>query len=54
MSICFATPRWREDGRLFAASALDRGYRCDERDENYSSDPQVLLRSEIRAHQWNI
>jgi hypothetical protein len=53
-SVCLATPQWREDGRVFAASALDHGYRCGERDEHYSGDPQELLGSEIRAHQWNI
>ena len=52
--ICFATPRWREDGRVFATSALDHGDRCGEHDEHYSRDPQESLRSEIRAHQWNI
>jgi hypothetical protein len=49
--VCFAVPQWREDGRLFATSALDHGYRCGERDANYSGDPHELLRSEIRAHQ---
>jgi hypothetical protein len=53
-SVCFATPQWREDGRLSAAPALDHGYRCGEYDEHYSGDPQELLRGEIRAHQWNI
>ena len=53
-SVCLATPQWREDGRVFAASALDRGYRCREHDEHYGSDSQELLRSEMRAHQWNI
>jgi hypothetical protein len=52
--ICFATPRWREDGRVFATSALDHGDRCGEHDERYSGDPQDSSRSEIRAHQWNI
>jgi hypothetical protein len=53
-SVCFATPQWREGGRLSAASALDHGYRCGERHERDGGDPQELLRSEIRAHQWNI
>ena len=53
-SVCLATPQWREDGRVFAASALDHGDRCCEHDEHYGSDSQELLRSEMRAHQWNI
>jgi hypothetical protein len=53
-SISLATYHWRWDGRVFARSALDHGYRCGERDERYSGDPQELLRGEIRAHQWNI
>jgi hypothetical protein len=52
--VCFATSQWREDGRLSAASALDHGYRCGEHDEHDNGDPQKLLRSEMRAHQWNI
>lgn len=32
----------REDGRVFAAPALDHGYRCGERDKDYSRDPQEL------------
>jgi hypothetical protein len=54
MSVWFATFHWRQDGRVFAAPALDHGYRGGERDERYSGDPQELLRSEIRPHQWNI
>jgi len=53
-SAWFATFHWRQNGRLFAAPALDNGYRCGERDERYSGDPQELLRSEMRADQWNI
>jgi hypothetical protein len=53
-SVCFASPPWCDNGRVFAASALDHGYRCGEHDEHYGSDPQELLRSEMRAHQWNI
>ena len=53
-SVWFATFHWRQDGRVFAAPALDHGYRCGERDEHGSSDPQELLRREIGAHQWNI
>ena len=52
-SISFTSLKWREDG-LFAAPALDHSYRCGERDEHHGRDPQELLRSEIRAHQWNI
>jgi hypothetical protein len=52
--ICFASPHWRWNGRVFAASALDHGDRCDEHDEQHGGNPQELLRSEIRAHQWNI
>ena len=36
----------REDGRVFAAPALDHGYRCGKRDKDYSRDPQELLRRE--------
>jgi hypothetical protein len=39
-SICFATFRWRWDGRVFAA--LDHSYRCGEHDEHHGSDPQHL------------
>jgi hypothetical protein len=53
-SVCFASPHLRDNGRVFAAPALDHGYRCGEHDEHHGSDPQELLRSEIRAHQWNI
>jgi hypothetical protein len=53
-SVRFANPYRREDGRVFAASALDYGYRCGERDERYSGEPQEFLRSQISAHQWNI
>jgi hypothetical protein len=53
-SVCFASPLWRDNGRVFAASALDHGNRCREHDEHYGSDPQELLRSGMRAHQWNI
>jgi len=53
-SVCVATFHWREDGRVFAALALDHGYRCGERDKRYSGNPQQLFRDEIRAHQWNI
>ena len=53
-SIRFATLQRRGDGRVFATSALDHGYRCGEHDEHHRSDPQELLRSEIGAHQWNI
>jgi hypothetical protein len=53
-NVCFAALHWCENGRVFAASALDHGYRCGERDERYCGKPQELLRSEIRAHQWNI
>jgi hypothetical protein len=52
--VCFATFHWREDGRVVATSTLDHGYRCGERDEPYSSDPQELLRREMGTHQWNI
>ena len=54
MSFRFTTPHRRCDGRVFAASALDYGRRCGERDEAYGGSPQKLLRSEIGAHQWNI
>ena len=50
----FAALHWCEDGRVFAASALDHGNRCDEHDEHHGGNPQKLLRSEMRAHQWNI
>jgi hypothetical protein len=50
-SVCFASPHWRDNGRVFAASALDHGYGRREHDEHHRSDPQELLRSEIRAHQ---
>jgi hypothetical protein len=53
-SISLAALHWREDGRVFAVSALDHGYHCDERGERYCGKPQELLRSEIRVHQWNI
>jgi hypothetical protein len=53
-SVCVATPGWRGDDLVFAASALDYGYRCGERNERYCGKPQELLRSEMRAHQWNI
>jgi hypothetical protein len=53
-SISLATFHWRWDRCVFAASALDHGYRCSERDDPYSGSPQKLLRREIRAHQWNI
>jgi hypothetical protein len=50
-SVCFASPHRRDNGRVFAASALDHGYRCDEHDEHHGGNPQELLRSEMRAHQ---
>jgi hypothetical protein len=50
-SISLATFHWRRDGRVFARSALDHGCRCSEHDEHHRSDPQELLRSEMRAHQ---
>jgi hypothetical protein len=53
-SVRSAALHWCEDGRVFAVSSLDHGYRCGERDEHGSSDPQELLRREIGAHQWNI
>jgi hypothetical protein len=53
-SVSLTTLHWRWNGRVFAASALDHGYRCREHDEHYGSDSQELLRSEMRAHQWNI
>jgi len=53
-SISLATFHWRWDGRVFARSALDRGYRCGEHDERHGGDPQDLFRDEIGAHQWNI
>jgi len=53
-SISFATFHWRKNGRVFAASALDHGYRSGERDEHHRGEPQEVLRSEIGAHQWNI
>jgi hypothetical protein len=53
-SVSFVTPQRREDGRISAASALDHGHRCGERDEHHSGDPNELLRSEMSAHQWNI
>ena len=53
-SVCFATLHRREDGLFFATSALDHGYRRGEHDEHHGSDPRELLRSEMRAHQWNI
>lgn len=53
-SVYFASPHWRDNGRVFAASALDHRYRCGEHDEHYGSDSQELLRSEMGAHQWNI
>ena len=46
-SICFATFHWCWDGRGFAASALDHGYRCGEHDEHHGRNPQELLRAEI-------
>jgi hypothetical protein len=52
-SVCFASPHWRDNGRVFAASALDNGYCCGEHDERYSRASQELLRREISAHQWN-
>ena len=45
-SVRFARLQWREDGRIFAAAALDHGYRCGEHDEHHSRDPQELLRGE--------
>jgi hypothetical protein len=53
-SVRFAKLHWCEYGRVFAASALDHGNRCDEHDEHHGGNPQELLRGEIRAHQWNI
>jgi hypothetical protein len=53
-SVCFATFHWRQDGRVFTTSALSHGYHRDKRDEHCSGNPQELLRSGIRAHQWNI
>jgi hypothetical protein len=53
-NVCFAALHRCENGRLFAASALDHGYCCGEYDERYSCDAQELLRSEIKGHQWNI
>lgn len=53
-SVRFAALHRCRDGRVFATSALDHGYRCDEHDEQHGGNPQELLRSEIRAHQWNI
>jgi hypothetical protein len=53
-SVCFVTPQWREDGHISAAPALDHGYQCGEHDDHYNSDPQELLKSEMRVHQWNI
>jgi hypothetical protein len=50
-SVRFATPQWRKDSRIFAASALEHGYRCSERDDHDSGDPQKLSRGEIGAHQ---
>ena len=50
-SVCFASPHWLDNGRVFAASALDHGYRCREHDEHYSGSPQELLRREMGAHQ---
>jgi hypothetical protein len=50
-SVRFAALHRCRDGRVFATSALDHGYRCREHDEHHRSDPQELLRSEIRAHQ---
>ena len=49
-SVSFATPQWREDDRVSAATALDHGYHCGKRDDHDSGDPQNLLRSEMRAH----
>jgi hypothetical protein len=37
-SVCFASPHWRDNGRVFAASALDHGYGCREHDEHYGSE----------------
>ena len=42
----FAPLQRREDGRILAAPALDHGYRCGQRDKDYSRDPQELLRGE--------
>ena len=42
-SVRFANLYGREDGRVFAASALDHGYRCREHDEYYGSGSQELL-----------
>jgi hypothetical protein len=53
-SIPLANLYWREDGRVFAASALDHGYRRGEDAEHNGGDPQRLFRDEIGAHQWNI
>ena len=50
-SVRFAKLHWCENGRVFAASALDHGYRYDEHDEHHGGNPQELLRSEMRAHQ---
>jgi hypothetical protein len=47
VSFRFTTPHRRWDGRVFAGSALDCGYRCGECDEAYGSSPQELLRREI-------
>ena len=53
-SVSFSRPQWCEDGHIFAAPALDHGYQCGEPDDHYSGDPQELLKSEMRVHQWNI
>jgi hypothetical protein len=53
-SVRFAKLHWCENGRVFAASALDHGCRCGEHDEHHGGDPQDLFWDEKRAHQWNI
>jgi len=53
-SVYIATFHWHWDGRVFATSALDHGYRRGEDAEHNGGDPQRLFRDEIGAHQWNI
>ena len=41
--IGFARLQWREDGRVFAAAALDHSCRYGEHDEHHSCGPQELV-----------
>jgi len=50
-SVRFAALHRCRDGRVFATSALDHGYRRGEDAEHNGGDPQRLSRDEIGAHQ---